>query len=340
MNVRWTFRQCTNAQKSAVTEYFQRKLSRLDQVLSRYSEKQRNLALTLHCNTARHSWHLRAVLRLPTGTLVTDAHGGEQHSIVDEMVEELVRHIQRHKAEVRKDHLKRRRRRRLVDQHTALPFLQADVDNRRTPAFFLLLKPLLNAVRDHARRELRLLELEGTIPRGEVTADDLVDDVLVAAWETFDERPQRMPLDVWLMGILHERLSELQKQFGDMKLSIPAEHASAEEQEKDIDDMSFWLSQALEPAAEATLEDVIPDEGSGNWWRELDDKDQHEHLMRFLQRLPKHVRQAFMLSEVEGFELSEIGFVLDRSESEIVKDIEQARLELQAMIEAEATIPE
>jgi DNA-directed RNA polymerase specialized sigma24 family protein len=44
-----------------------------------------------------------------------------------------------------------------------------------------------------------------------------------------------------------------------------------------------------------------------------------------------------MLSEVEGFDLSEIGFALDRSENEIAKDVERARGALRAMIEAEAT---
>jgi RNA polymerase sigma factor (sigma-70 family) len=271
--------------------------------------------------------------------LVTDAHGAEHHSIVDEVIEELVRQIARHKADVRKEHLRCRRQRQLVDQHIAMPFLQADFENHRTPAFFILLKPLLNSVRDHAQRELKILELEDTIPIGEVTADDLVDDVLVAAWEAFDERPRHTPLDVWLMGILHERLNELQQQFSDVRLSIPVEHASAEELDTDIDDLNFWLSQGLEPAAEATLEDVIQDEASDDWWRKLETKDQHEQLMRFLQRLPKHERQAFMLSEVEGFESSEIGFALDRSEKDIAKDVERARSELRAMIEAEATIP-
>jgi RNA polymerase sigma factor (sigma-70 family) len=268
---------------------------------------------------------------------VTDARGAEQHSIVDEAVEELVRQIQRHKAEVRKEHLRRRRQRQRGDQRTASPFLQADFENRRTPAFFILLKPLLKSVRDHAQRELEILELEDTIPIGEVTADDLVDDVLVAAWEAFDERPQHTPLDVWLMGILHERLNELQQQFGDVKLSLPIERASADELDADIDDLNFWLAQALEPVEETTLEDIIPDEASADWWRTLEAKDQHEHLMRLLQQLPKHERQSFMLSEVEGFDLSEIGFALDRSENEIAKDVERARAALRAMIEAEAT---
>jgi RNA polymerase sigma factor (sigma-70 family) len=219
-----------------------------------------------------------------------------------------------------------------------MPFLQSDFENRRTPAFFILLKPLLNSVRDHAQRELTVLELEGAIPIGEVTADDLVDDVLVAVWEAFDDRPQHAPLDVWLMGILHERLNELQQQFGDVKLSTPIEHASAEELDADVDDLNFWLSRALEPVEEVTLEDIIPDEASENWWRELVVEDQHERLMRLLQQLPKHERQAFMLSEVEGFNLSEIAFAIDRSENEIAKDVERARFALRAMLDAEATV--
>jgi DNA-directed RNA polymerase specialized sigma24 family protein len=67
-------------------------------------------------------------------------------------------------------------------------------------------------------------------------------------------------------------------------------------------------------------------------------EDQHERLMRLLQQLPKHERQAFMLSEVEGFNLSEIAFAIDRSENEIAKDVERARFALRAMLDAEATV--
>jgi RNA polymerase sigma factor (sigma-70 family) len=217
-----------------------------------------------------------------------------------------------------------------------VPYLQADSDNRRAPAFFLFLKPFLSTVRDHAQRELRILELEGVIPTGEVTADDLTDDVLVAAWESFNERPQEAPIDVWLMGILHERLSELEASYGDVKLSTPIEDESIEQADADVDDLHYWLSRALEPPATLTLEDVIPDERSADGWQEMDVKEQHEHLLRMLQRLQKHQRQAFMLSEVEGFELSEIAMVLDRQEDDVADDIERARSLLQSLSEAPA----
>jgi len=39
---------------------------------------------------------------------------------------------------------------------------------------------------------------------GQVTSDDLVDEVLVRAWEEFDHCPAHWGLDVWLVSLLDE----------------------------------------------------------------------------------------------------------------------------------------
>lgn len=336
MNVRWTYRHC-DLEKETASSYWQDKLPRLQRILSRFRRDQCRLDMTLYYHEARKRWELRASLYLPTGLIVTNEEASDMHVVLDNVADELVRQIQRHKAKVRKEHLRRRRQRQLDHEKAAAHSLRSDYETRRPAAFFELLKPLMSGVRNHAARELRILELEEVLPQGEVTVDDLVDDVLVTAWEYYGDHPPNTPTDVWLIGILHERLAELQRCYGDTKLSSPIERASAAEgADFDLDDLYYWLSQAIEPEEPMTLEDILTGEESGDWLRELEAKEQHQRILSYLQQLPKHERQAFMLFEVEGFELAEIAMVLDRSEPDVATDIEHARTTLRELVVKDA----
>jgi DNA-directed RNA polymerase specialized sigma24 family protein len=54
--------------------------------------------------------------------------------------------------------------------------------------------------------------------------------------------------------------------------------------------------------------------------------------LAYLQQLPKHERQAFMLSEIEGFETREIAMALDRTETQVATDIENARTTVRQLV--------
>jgi ribosomal subunit interface protein len=332
MIVRWTYRHC-DAQKAKAASYWQEKMPRLERILTRFGPDRCRLDMHLYFHRAHKRWELRASLYLPTGLIVANEEAAELHPVLDQVADELVRQIYRHKAKVRKEHLFRRRQRQHEHEEAAAASLDSDYQVRRPAAFFELFKTLLTAVQSHAARELRILELEESIPTGEVTVDDLVDDVLVTAWESYGERPPNTPIDVWLIGILHERLAELQDCYGDTKLSSPIERASADEgADFDPDDLHYWLSQALQPAEPVTLEDILAGDESGDWLRRLEVKEQHERILAYLQQLPKHERQAFMLSEIEGFETGEIAMALDRTESQVAADIENARTTVRRLV--------
>jgi len=256
--------------------------------------------------------------------------------VLDKVADELARLIQKHKAEIRHEHLLRRRRRERASQRAAVPFLQEERERKRPAAFFELLKPLLTMVRNHAHRELRILELEHMIPRGEITADDLTDDVLVAAWEQFPQRPQHMPLDVWLLRLLRDRLADIKRSRGVVELSSPVEHVIHTEEDTedfDPDDLQCWLSRALGRPRPISLEDILVDEAAPDTWHQLEVEEEWERILAFLRNFPSHQREAFLLSVVDGLDEDEIAMALDRSEAEVRNDIEQTRMTIKQMLE-------
>lgn len=334
MNIHWTFRHAKK-RRGDVLARWQPKQRRLQRLLSRYPPERCHLHLTMTSTAGGDLWELRAVLCLPTGTLVTSETGQYLDQVLDKVADELARLIQKHKAEIRHEHLLRRRRRERASQRAAAPFLQEERERKRPAAFFELLKPLLTTVRNHAHRELRIMELEQVIPRGEITADDLTDDVLVAAWEQFTQRPHNMPLDVWLLRLLRDRLAEIKKNRGAVELSSPVEHVLQTEDDTedfDPDDLQCWLSRALGRPRPISLEDILVDEAAPDSWHQLEVEEEWERILACLSDLPTHQREAFLLSVVDGLDVDEIAMALDRSEMEVRNDIEQTRTTIKQML--------
>lgn len=329
MKTHWVFNNCEEHKQSA-RALWDKKHDRIERLLKRYDPELCELHLTLYYHENRNFWELRAVLYLPTGTLAAHETKGTMHDVINIVADELAREIKRHKELVRKDYLYRRRRKQRQNLSAAGPLLGADVARNRREAFFNLLRPYMKSVRDHAERELSILEINGTLPAGEVTADDLVDDVMVRAFEQFEDRPAHLELDVWLIDLLHQRLDELVKKREPVLLSdIPplAEDEPLTPPE-DVDEQAFWLSRLFEREGPLTIEDLIPDCEATEAWESLSKEEQKERLQQALGRLPVVQREALLLHALEGFETSEIAMIQDRDEADVVADIQQARQKL------------
>jgi ribosome-associated translation inhibitor RaiA len=112
MKVRWVFNRC-DGQKERAKSYWQGKQPRLERLLTRYREDQQTLRLTLYRRSQRHVWELRAVLHLPTGTLVASSVNETLSEVIDEISDELGGEISRHTERLGKHrHYRHRRRRR------------------------------------------------------------------------------------------------------------------------------------------------------------------------------------------------------------------------------------
>ena len=115
-----------------------------------------------------------------------EANDKDSQVVLDRITDALVTEVKRHKERVRRDYIFKRKARNRADLSAAGPVLQKKVEDRRPEDFFRLLRQHLGILRHHAHRELRMLDMEGLLHRGEVTVDDLQDEVLSRAWEEAD----------------------------------------------------------------------------------------------------------------------------------------------------------
>lgn len=332
MKVHWAFRNCDETMKSSIQRVSEKKLHRLQRLLTRYRDDLCDLSMTIH-RTPRQAgssrFEVRTVLHLPTGTLVAEKIDDSWGEALDKGIDNLVGQLRRHKEQIRGDWVYRRKSRQREELSAAGPLLARDREASRRESFYQLLAPMMRTIKSHARRELRIMELEGTLRPGEVSVEDVVDEVLLQAWRRFEDRPADRSLDVWLAGILHDVLHSLGKE--PLKASLE-EPILWPEPPKDADE-EYWESELT------TLADVLPEKGHSEDWERLGLEEQREYVERILARMEPLRREAFLQYVLEGFDPAEIAMIQDRQEKDVLQDIEAAREALRhAVASTEETV--
>lgn len=327
MSSHLVFSGIDDAVKARLKKYWEEKLRRLQKLLVPYPTDLREIRLTVshHQDTHRSWYEGRAVIHLSTGTLAAEANGKDPQVVLDRITDALVREVKRHKERVRRDSIFKRKARSRADLSAAGPLLQEKVEAGRPEDFFRLLRPHLGVLRHHARRELSMLEMEGVLHRGEVTVDDLLDEVLSRAWQQFSNRPRHLRLDLWLTDLLHDALEQWVKQE-------PRKHASLEERAGEsmpreapqVDDQEWWAS-LLGDEETFTVGDLIPDVVGAEAWEQLEVEEQMDRLLSLMGKLPPALRRTFLLHALENDDPAEIAMLQDRPESQLKADIEAAR---------------
>jgi len=334
MQTHWVFNGCTESVKERMRTYWEKKQPRLEKLLQHFQADLKYLGLAVYWHTRPPRFEVRAALHLPTGTLVAEEEDKDFMRTLDRVADVLAREIKRHVARLRREHLYHRKARRLEALTSSSPFLERDAASGRRMAFFDLLRPQLGSLYEHARRELHILELEGGLPKGELTPDDLADEVLLQAWQRFPNRPRHKPLDLWLIDLLHECLERWCKEPPALSLAgrNPNWDSRPEEQE--------WRAHLLEDTGQVELEDLLPGSTGNEVWERLEAEERRVRLAALIAALPKRQRQTLVLHVLEGLDLAEIAMVQDRSEAEVKADLEAARQTLRSRLAENAVARE
>jgi DNA-directed RNA polymerase specialized sigma24 family protein len=224
----------------------------------------------------------------------------------------------------RKDSISKRRARARVEFTTVDPQLERDVAAQDREEFLALLRPLLGHLRDHAERELRMLESNGLLSQDQVTAAELLNEVMARAWLRFAGRPRQVSLDLWLVNLLDETLDEMIKPEQRMKKSLNQPDDVRAADVPQVDDQEWWV-WLLDEDETITLGDSIASGECDSGTEKLNAEELKDRIHAVLGELPKARRQAFVYNVLESFDVFEIAMLQDRLETEVQADIEAVR---------------
>jgi ribosomal subunit interface protein len=331
------------AVKSRLKTYWAKKLARLKELLVPYPPDLQEIRLTVSYhqpNSQRSYYEVRGIIQVPTGTLVAEATGEDPQAILDRIADTLAAEIKRHKEKVRRDYIFKRKNRNRADLSAAGPALQRQRDSEKRDDFFRLLRKHLPFLRDYARREIRTLDREGTLHRGEATVDDLLDQVLVLAWERWDDRPPGLSLDLWLTDLMEEALEQWITQEPRPHVSLEARAEEVLPDDGPQEDEKDWWAELLGEEENLTLEDLIPGSDGTEIWERLETEEQQDRILSLLSQLPATQRQAFLLHAVEGYTNDEIAMLQNRPEAKVKAEIDAARKRLRDGLVADGQIKE
>jgi len=320
MQLQWSFEGCANTTKEKCRAYWDKKQKRLERILSSISLGSKKLRIVVFNNRDKvKQFEARSLLNLPGRSLAVQFSHADLFAVLDGLSDKLVAAAKKFKE--RSSHVVRENRKQQVseDLFAAESLLAWDVKAERKKSFFTILRPLLDYIERKARSELKIFELENILSPGQVDPGDLVDEVVLLAWERFSGRPKDLPLEFWLIRLLQEVLEkvEWEHQFVSLDQSMPLV-------EVDSTSTLDWFEEVLGYQEELTLAEMIPDSAETEDWEQLDELGRNLHVYSVLQKLPSYQRQAYILHTIDEYSAEEISHIQNRSVQEVETDISKS----------------
>jgi RNA polymerase sigma-70 factor (ECF subfamily) len=126
-------------------------------------------------------------------------------------------------------------------------------------------------------------------------AEDLVQDVLIAAWKKADAFRGDSPLSTWLLGIMKFKVIDYFRKAG----RTPTARASIPDDDKDPLEALFDHNGSWKVDPNHGLDRLAGSPDTGAWHREV-----VERIKGYMDRLPERLRLLFGLREIDGLDVS------------------------------------
>jgi RNA polymerase sigma factor (sigma-70 family) len=344
MNLHFSF-------KSAKTPEAEKEIHNQVHKLERFLHAFRPELVHLHGTVAagrREGIAANLNLRLPTGQLFATSDADNDTAALKAAFTDLLNQLKRHKELLRSEH-KWRRSKRTSIRVSDMEHLVKDVVDRaasQSPKyqngnasdeitihtfhehnqnlFQADVRAFINAnlakLERFVDRELRFRESNGQLDAGQVSREEVLDEIVVSALSA-EEKPANVSVERWLYKLAIRAIQSVAKANGD-GAEVHLETPVGEQNVSGTDDS---LLQYHQPGEVVSRADMIPDAHFGNPEEIAANDEWIDQLEQALRGASAEQREAFLLYAIEGFTLAEISDVTERSPERIKLSIASAR---------------
>lgn len=203
---------------------------------------------------------------------------------------------------------------------------------KKKEEFFKQILPVLGTLREYMKRRLRIAYYLGDIRTPLYTEGDMLDEVVLSAYEHYDNKPPGLSLEQWLYQLANEfldsyisRRKSLERRRRSVEGLTDAELRSLDEfpitadaegevvTMEDLDYISYQKRDFVAPGYRETPEEA------------LERKEEVLEILRTLRKLPDRDRVVFELHVGQGFSKEEVSRMMRIPPAEVPRIVESIK---------------
>lgn len=238
-----------------------RKVAVLAKYLIHFPPETLHLQVVLAKLMKRELYTASLTLRIPSNILHAEKSSHDLFEAIDSAVAPLLREVKSLKADLRGEfHWKRPACRARLRADEALFFSEPMAAGRQTHADMVseLLRVHNNQLLAHVRREVRIAELAGDLPRGMLDPRDIVDETALFCLAHSESKPAELTYELWFYQLIRQELARRRAEFNQERslsetLPTGPEQTTSEDEGYDAELISLELDVSPIPFSEVLL---------------------------------------------------------------------------------------
>lgn len=316
--MQWDLRFKGLVEDARIARMLARWRSKVERQVQRLPSERVSLRGFVERHSNKRRFRALLLLSVPGRVVVAKEEGASLEPVVKEAFREVVRQLEKHHALLRREPLWKRRERRKAAA-LAAKITMVPLEERDREALLGVLGDHQDTVYRFAAHEIAARLAAGDLFPGQVSVDDIVDAVVLAAAQRFTDRPKDLPLERWLMKLVLEQVEREVQRVREEGGSLRLEEATAMPGSDD------GLFEFYQPDEVVRLEDLVPDSGLPTPDQVAERQELQRTVNRMLAHLPTQWRLALILHEAEGCSIAETAQILGITEPEATHALDNAR---------------
>jgi RNA polymerase sigma factor (sigma-70 family) len=236
------------------------------------------------------------------------------------------------------------RARHLHDKQAQLEQL---LDAQDKKEFFKQIIPLLRPLKSYVKRRLRIAYLTSQIRTPLYTSGDILDEVVLQAYEDYDKKPANVSLEEWLYRLANERLEKYLRKRNSTDRRQKSLETLTQRELRSLEEMPItadaegeaWFPEELDDS-EYERRDFYPPSYKSDPEEQLEREEQVQQIVQALSRVPEQDRVVFELFVVEGFSKEAVARISNVSAEEVPRIAQRVKEQVMQELQkkgAEAT---
>jgi len=291
-------------------QLIEKKAQKLEKILPTFADDALDLSVHVERLPRGNQYQAGLVLALPQTAIRVDQVADNVTGSVQNGFDELLRKVKKFKVQLNREQFWQRQPD--WSQRTASENVR-EIEN--------MINDNLDKIQNYVRRELFHKSLSESVPPGVIQPEALVDEIFLMVSSQERNKPESISFEQWTYQIARDLID---KRFSELDRDSPhvEEMASVEYQRED-EILDFY-----QPDESLRLEDLLIDEHTQNPEELMQIEEAEAEIHKAIAKLPKGMRESFVLSVMEGFAPDEVAMITGKQTVEITRDVDRARKEL------------